>query len=304
MGRLRHLASGLEHPLGPRHLLGRAPTCSLRIDDPGVSGYHAELIWDGEAWSVQDLGSRNGTTLADKALAKGEERHIARGDELVLAGNVRFELIDDAPPTLIATASDGEVRVAEDELLCLPSEEWPELTLFREIDGRWWVETDTETYELREDESLIAGERSWRVSSPKSLPRTREAQGPGLLAELVLRFEVSRDGEHVALALVREGAQVELDARVHQLLLLALARSRLADATNPDLPRSEQGWVYREDLPRMLDGVELDRVHLWIHRARKQLAKAGVRDAAGIIERRASGTQLRIGAPRLEVHDA
>ena len=303
MARLVHLVSGIEHPLSPRHLIGRAPACALRVDDPGVSGYHAEIIWDGARWSVQDLGSRNGTALDGRALAKGEEVALTRDAELVLADKVRFKLVDDAPPTLIARSADGEVRVAEDELLCLPSDDWPELVFFCELDGRWWVEADTETRELGEDETLIAGDRSWRVLSPRSLARTREAHAADLLAEHELSFAVSRDGEHVELALVRSGERKPLDARVHQNLLLVLARARLDDTAKAELPESERGWVYREDLPRMLDGVELDRIHLWIHRARKQLAKAGIRDAASLIERRASGTQIRIGATRLSVQD-
>jgi len=303
VGRIRHLSSGTEHHLSPRHLIGRAPACPLRVDDPGVSGYHAEIIWDGARWSVQDLGSRNGTSLAGRELAKGEEVPLSRDVELVLADAVRFVFVDDAPPTLIATATDGEVRVAEHELLCLPSDELPELTLFRELDGRWWVETDAETRELGEHESLVAGGRSWRVLSPRSLPRTREASGAALLAEYELRFVVSRDGEHVEFALVRGSQRTSVDARVHQSLLLVLARARLDDVGKPGLPASEHGWVYREDLPRMLDGVEPERINLWIHRARKQLAEAGIQDAAGLIERRASGTQLRIGSARLDVRD-
>lgn len=302
MARLAHLASNTEHHLSARHLIGRAPTCQLRIDDPGVSGYHAELIWDGERWSVQDLGSRNGTTLAGKPLAKGEQVPLPCNVELVLAAAVRFALVDDAAPSLIATAANGEQRVAEHELLCLPSDEQPELTLFRELDGKWWLESDTETRELAELENLIAGGQSWQVTSPKFLPMTREIGGPGVLAQHELRFRVSRDGEHVELELVHEGQAKPVEARAHLFLLLALARARLSDAANHELPVAEHGWVYREDLPRML-GIEPELINLWIHRARKQLASAGIRDAASLIERRAAGAQLRLSPERLRVDD-
>ena len=49
--------------------------------------------------------------------------------------------------------------------------------------------------------------------------------------------------------------------------------------------------------------IEPELVLLWIHRARKQLAQAGVRDATGVIERRASGTQVRLGVAAIEVED-
>ncbi|PRQ04643.1 FHA domain protein [Enhygromyxa salina] len=302
MATLRHLASNAEHPLSSRHLIGRAPACQLRVDDPGISGYHAELVWDGERWSVQDLGSRNGTTLAGRALARGEQVPLPCKVELVLAGVVRLELIDDSPPQLFAQASNGEVRVAADELLSLPSDDAPELAIYRELDGRWWVELDAETRELAELDTLIAGGRSWQVFSPGSLALTREVGGDLLLAQHELRFRVSRDGEHVELELVSEARAITVEPRVHLALLLVLARARLGDAANPELPEAEHGWVYREDLPRML-GVEPELINLWIHRARRQLARAKIRDAAALIERRAGTSQMRIGATRLRVED-
>jgi hypothetical protein len=41
---LRHVASGEDHFLSPRHAIGRAPACQLRINDPGISGFHTELL--------------------------------------------------------------------------------------------------------------------------------------------------------------------------------------------------------------------------------------------------------------------
>lgn len=303
MATLSHLASNTQHQLSPRHLIGRAPACQLRIDDAGISGYHVELIWDGERWSIQDLGSRNGTTLAGKALTKGEQVPLPCDVDLVLAGSVRLRLIDDSPPQLLAKASDGEVRVADEELLCLPNDEAPELTIFCELDGRWWVESDTGTRELAELDTLIAGGRSWRVFSPKFLALTREVSGAARLDEHQLRFLVSRDGEHVELELVREGGVPPIEARAHLFLLLALARARLTDAAGGELPETEHGWIYREDLPRML-GIEPELINLWIHRARKQLARAGIRDAAALFERRTATAQLRIGTAGLIIQDA
>lgn len=303
MATLRNLASKREHPLSPRYLIGRAPACQLRLDDPGVSGHHAELVWDGERWKVQDLGSRNGTTLGERALARGERVPLPCNVDLVLAGVVRLRLVDDSPPCLFAEAGDGELRRASDELLSLPSDEQPELTIFRELDGRWWVELATETRELGELDTVIAGGRSWRVFSPSSLPLTREIAGSSLLAEQELRFRVSRDGEHVELDLVNAAGVINIEPRVHLGLLLTLARARIADARNPTLPETEHGWVYREELPRML-GIEPELINLWSHRARRQLAQAKIRDAAAVIERRTDTAQLRIGVSRLRVDEA
>ncbi|MEZ4384843.1 MAG: FHA domain-containing protein [Nannocystaceae bacterium] len=300
MATLRHLASGRDYPLASRHLIGRAPACALRVEDPGVSGYHAEIAWDGERWQVQDLGSRNGTTLGGEALPRGERAPLPSGVDLVLAGAVRLRLVDASPPALFARAADGEHRCAVDELLCLPADDAPEITLYRDLDGRWWIEDATQTRELGDLAAVVAGGRSWQLFAPSSLPMTREVDGGARLAAHELRFTVSCDGEHVELALAGPRGAVAIESRVHLALLLVLARARLSDAAR--LPESERGWVYREDLPRML-GVEPELINVWIHRARRQLARAKIADAAALVERRTATNQLRIGAPHLRIED-
>jgi len=138
--------------------------------------------------------------------------------------------------------------------------------------------------------------------TPRVIAATHELSAEPLLRDHTLRLQVSRDGEHIELTLERRGGSTKLDPRAHLPLLGVLARERLHDGDNATLPISEQGWVYREDLPRLL-GVPFERIHLWIHHARRQLARAGQRDAAAIIERRAGSTQIRIGASRLSVDD-
>jgi len=294
--------SGERFALSPRHVIGRAPGCSLRIEDPRVSAFHVELIWDGRGWMVQDLGSRNGTVVGARQLSSGEQVPISVGLELTLAGHQCFVLVDDSPPALLASAPDGEVRVAEHDILSLPSDEEPELTVYRDIDDSWVVESKDGTRPAREDEPVFAGGRAWRLLLPVSVPETRELDELRLHG-LELRFSVSRDGEHVELRLVsKRGEAIVVEARAHLALILVLARARLGDG-EAGLPASEAGWVYRDELPRML-GVQPHMVNLWIHRARRQLAQLGVRDAATMIERRANATQLRLAAARLRIEDA
>jgi hypothetical protein len=298
---LEDQATGARYWLSARHLVGRAAACQLRVDEPRISGFHAELIWDGRRWMVQDLGSRNGTAVGTHTLAAGEQVELRRDAELILAGRRCFRLIDDSAPHLVATAADGEARVAEDELLSLPSDDAPELTIYRDLDSSWVVESSTGVSPAREGETLFAGGRPWRLTLPTSLPDTREVDNELRLHALGFRFFVSRDQEHVELVLEHECGRIELEARAHLALLLLLARTRLDEAD--ELPESERGWVQRDALPKML-GVEPHMTNLWISRARKQLASHGIRDAAALFERRASATQLRIGVRRIEIADA
>jgi hypothetical protein len=48
-------------PRSERTLIGRSPECDVFLDDVTVSRKHAELVRDGDRWTVTDLGSLNGT---------------------------------------------------------------------------------------------------------------------------------------------------------------------------------------------------------------------------------------------------
>lgn len=56
--------AGTSLPLGRAGvLIGRAPECSLVLDDEFASSRHARVFPRAEGWFVEDLGSRNGTLL-------------------------------------------------------------------------------------------------------------------------------------------------------------------------------------------------------------------------------------------------
>jgi hypothetical protein len=48
-------------PAGDRTLIGRSPDCDIFLDDVTVSRRHAELLRDGDRFTIRDLGSLNGT---------------------------------------------------------------------------------------------------------------------------------------------------------------------------------------------------------------------------------------------------
>src|SRR3954462_14187105 len=43
--------------------IGRAPDCMIVLDDPSVSGHHAQLESSGETYRLKDLDSTNGTRV-------------------------------------------------------------------------------------------------------------------------------------------------------------------------------------------------------------------------------------------------
>jgi pSer/pThr/pTyr-binding forkhead associated (FHA) protein len=48
-------------PSDERTLIGRSPECDVFLDDVTVSRKHAELVRDGDTFTISDLGSLNGT---------------------------------------------------------------------------------------------------------------------------------------------------------------------------------------------------------------------------------------------------
>jgi len=77
--------------------LGRASFDGRPLEDDRISGTHARLSFDGERWSVEDLGSRNGTWVnAEKITAR-----VTLNDAGVLRiGRSLFLMLRDARPFL------------------------------------------------------------------------------------------------------------------------------------------------------------------------------------------------------------
>ncbi|MCS6712076.1 FHA domain-containing protein [Brachybacterium sp. EF45031] len=49
-------------------LIGRAPECTLVLDDDYASNRHARVYRQGEDWYVEDLGSTNGTMVSGRRI--------------------------------------------------------------------------------------------------------------------------------------------------------------------------------------------------------------------------------------------
>lgn len=307
MAVLEHVPSGKRHALAATHLIGRSRACQLRIDEASVSGVHAEITWSQRAgWQVKDRGSRNGTFLDEERLKPGESRALYPSCRLAFGKpSICYRLVDASLPRLMATSESGAVRVADEEdLLSLPSADSCLVTVYRGEQDQWMVEAAAGVGPAHDQQWVVAGEEAWRLSLPTNAAYTREATKAGTtpLAELELSFLVSRDGEHVELRMRGENLEVPLPERTSHFLLLALARARLADAEG-DLPASEHGWGYRDELGKAL-GVDPELFNLWVYRCRRQFVALGLRGAAGIIESRPLTRQVRIGLSKLRISEA
>jgi pSer/pThr/pTyr-binding forkhead associated (FHA) protein len=69
--------------------IGRAESCAIRLGDAYVSQVHARLSSANGAWTVEDLGSTNGTYLNDRRVAAAVPVHAG---DVVRVGKTVLEL--------------------------------------------------------------------------------------------------------------------------------------------------------------------------------------------------------------------
>ena len=82
-------------------VIGRTPECDVILYEAGVSRRHARIFEEGEGFSVEDLGSANGTIVNGEKVAK---QPLRDGDAITM-GPVRF--------TFSAVAGEGAAGAGE-----------------------------------------------------------------------------------------------------------------------------------------------------------------------------------------------
>jgi pSer/pThr/pTyr-binding forkhead associated (FHA) protein len=85
------LRAGTVFELAPVTHLGAEPDNEIVLGDRFVSARHARLSWDGTAWWVEDLGSRNGTWINRRRLPPHQPEILPPGGVLQV-GDASFEL--------------------------------------------------------------------------------------------------------------------------------------------------------------------------------------------------------------------
>lgn len=297
MGRIRQSSTGREHPLPARMLVGRAPTCFLRVDRPEVSGEHALIQWTVDGWRVRDLGSRNGTLVNGAWLTSGESAFIERGASISFGdAGENWILVDDTAPTAMAVdLQSRELVVAEHGLLALPSDAAPEVTIYTGASNEVLAEIDAEKRVITDGEVIGAGGRSFCILLVDSIEATPLVELDLAFENLTFHFAVTRNEEHVELAISSRGRRTELGAHDHHYPLLLLARARRAQA---EAGSGERGWVEISELLRMLRMRE-NTLNVSVHRARQALAAVGVGGAANVVE--IKPRRRRFGSDKVEI---
>jgi len=73
--------AGRDHAVATECVVGRAPGADFIVDDNLVSRRHARIYREGDGYVVEDLGSRNGTVVNGKRVARAR---IADGDTITV----------------------------------------------------------------------------------------------------------------------------------------------------------------------------------------------------------------------------
>ena len=88
--------AGKTYSFSEEAKIGKDPSCLVKLNDPGVSRFHARIWMQGSSLHIEDLGSSNGTYVNFKKRAKGE--HTALGDrDIIFFGRTVSKLWLDAP---------------------------------------------------------------------------------------------------------------------------------------------------------------------------------------------------------------
>lgn len=95
--------------LEPKELLvGRDPACAVSVIDPEVSRKHARLVWQGEDFTLEDLGSTNGTFVNGKRI---NTPHLLQvGDTIAFGENIAlsYEAVYDPDATMVSSLAKAE----------------------------------------------------------------------------------------------------------------------------------------------------------------------------------------------------
>jgi FHA domain len=297
VGRISTLPAATCVTLESDSIVGRAPHCTIRVQDHRISNEHASLRWRGDAWLVRDLGSTNGSWLNGEALRVGVDHRLKAGDELAFGAKEllwRFE-DDGAPQPMLSPLDGGEPCVMVDGVIAIPSADDAVASIFRAAEGSWTLEQAAGARPITAGLTIELLGARWRFSCPQELAETAKNTPLRLVQESTLCFVVSSDEEYVSLSVESGDERLAMGSQSPFYLLLILARVRLQEEGR--LPPSESGWIHREDLMSMLRCGE-QQLNVWVHRIRARFSRSEFLDYASIIERRDGSGQLRVGVGR------
>lgn len=94
------------------NLLGRAADCTIRVADKTISAHHGRLSFHASQWWMEDLGSRNGSSVNEVRVT--EPIVVTYGDRIGL-GRVIFRLQSGPAPSIPLPEVDQEPSPGQEQ---------------------------------------------------------------------------------------------------------------------------------------------------------------------------------------------
>lgn len=296
--------TGISTILQPQHIFGRHPTAATKLNNPEASRTHAVVIWDGECWVFQDTSS-NGSFINGQYQTKGIKVPLEKGDRLQfgsLHSDEWFVKDISSPQSLLLPITPGLPTIHLKNLIVLPSEENPEVSIYQSSNGVWVCESSSGEHELKMGDNVGSSGKLWKFIDAKACTKTdimlpNEIYQP---ANLTFLFNVSQNEENVSLSFIQQDSVVDLGVRSHHYLLLLLARKYLADE-KAGVAKNECGWLDKDRLYKMI-GQNENHINIQIYRFRKQFIKAysASTKMPQVIERRTGEIRLCISEIQIQ----
>jgi hypothetical protein len=267
--------------LSTQFIIGRHPkTSNLVLNNPKASRIHATIAWNGENWSIQDTSS-NGTYLNGMRLMRGVGQPLQPGDNIYFTdpNNCGFKVQDiDPPKSMLIAQTANTTSIVLEDIVVLPNEEDPQVTLYLSDEGFWLCESEAGTAILADGDLIASEDDRWRFIDAQSCNETMCAVAPKTVTPdaIQLYFQVSQDEKQVTLDLKVNDRRIPLGKKNHHHLLMLLARQYIADKKSSLTP-ADSGWVNKQHLA---DSLQLNAplINAQIYQIRKQVIKASCID--------------------------
>jgi len=105
------IGAGTEHEVGERIVIGREPrSVDLLLEDRRASREHAEVVREGDSFTLRDLGSLNGTYVDGRVV---KETALKDGSKITI-GSCQLLFRDEADPARAKPESSASLTMVED----------------------------------------------------------------------------------------------------------------------------------------------------------------------------------------------
>ncbi len=304
MGIIKNNLTGKIVYLNTQHIFGRNQNLvNTHLSEQDISQSHALISWKANDWYLQDH-SRNGT-LVNGELINNATSKLSDGFKIQFGEHqsTQWEVVSTSPPSSYLRPIDNTDTVIE-LITCLafPNEEMPETLLYPDS-NIWKIETKTNIDTLKHGKTYTIDAKEYIYIENRVLEDTLDLGN--VVNNAFFKFTLSSDEEHIRIKIITQNQEFDLGERVHNYILLALARKRLEDVNNGHVIY-DQGWIAIDDLLKDISkefGRDIDTyyLNLRIYRIRKLILETKPYGYlfSNIIERRYG--EIRFAHPYFQI---